>query len=114
MAFQAYVRALELETSFKYLGWIMTASYEYWPSFVGDLRKLRKIWVCLYIILGREGVDPRVSGMFFKVVIQVTLIFGSEMWVMTPCMVWSLGGFQYRVYQRITGRQPWGLLDGIW
>ena len=28
-------------------------------------------------ILGREGADPRISGLFFKVVVQAVLLFGS-------------------------------------
>ena len=33
-----------------------------------------------------EGASPRVSGMFFKAVVQAVLLFGSEKWVMTPHM----------------------------
>ena len=36
------------------------------------------------IILRREGANPRVSGMFFKAVVQAIILFGFEMWVITP------------------------------
>ena len=41
-AFQACGRLLELVTSFKYLGSIMTASDDDWPLVVGNLKKFRK------------------------------------------------------------------------
>ena len=34
--------------------------------------------------LGREGADPRTSGNFYKAVVQATLLFGPETWMMTP------------------------------
>ena len=55
------------------------------------------------IIPGREGVYPRVSGLFFKAVVQVVLLFVSETWVVTPCMGRDLGGFQDQVERRLTG-----------
>ena len=42
MDFQSYIRPIELVTFFKYLGRIMTASDEYFPVVVGNLRKARK------------------------------------------------------------------------
>ena len=35
-------------------------------------------------ILSREGADKRVSGNFFKAVVQQVLLFGSETWVVAP------------------------------
>ena len=54
-------------------------------------------------ILGREGADPRMSGLFFKAVIQAVLLFGSETWVLTPRMEGALGSVQHRVAQQMTG-----------
>ena len=30
--------------------------------------------------------------MFLNAFVKVVLLFGSDTWVMTPCMVWDLGG----------------------
>ena len=43
-------------------------------------------------IIIREGAAPQVSGLFFKAVIQVVLLFEAETWVVTPRMGKSLGG----------------------
>ena len=49
---------------------------------------------------------PRVSGFFFKAVVQAILLFGSETWVANPRMGKALGGFQTQVERRMTGRIP--------
>ena len=42
---KAYGRTLETVTSFKYLGWVLTAGYDDWPVVVVNLKKARKSWV---------------------------------------------------------------------
>ena len=65
-------------------------------------------------ILIMEGAEPRVSGFFFKSVVQAVLLFGLEAWVVTPCMGRVLGGFQNQAAQRLTGRLPQHKTDGNW
>ena len=84
----------------------MTAGENNWPAVAVNLRKAQKIWTRMTRILGWEGAYPRISGLFSKVVVQAVLIFGSETWVLTPCMERSLGRFQHRLARHITGRQP--------
>ena len=57
-------------------------------------------------IISREGTEPRVSGLFFKAVVQVVFLFVSETWVVTPRMGSALGGFQGQVARRIMGHLP--------
>ena len=47
---------------------------------------LDKSWTLMTRILGREGADLRISRLFFKVVVQAVLLFGSEMLFLTPCV----------------------------
>ena len=65
-------------------------------------------------ILGWEDANTRVSGIFFKAVVQAFLLFGSEMGAMTLHMVQSLGFLQHSLYRRIMGRQPRRILNSIW
>ena len=99
-------------TSFKYLGQVLTAADDDWVAVVGNLRKARKSWAGIEMILGWEGVRPRILGVFFKTVVQAVLLFGSETWLMTPLMVRALGIFQHRFYRWITGRQLKLQVDG--
>ena len=39
-------------------------------------------------------------------VVQKVMLYGSETWVMTPCIGRVLGGFHHRVDRRLRGRQP--------
>ena len=80
----------------------MTASYNDWLAVLVNLKKSRNSWARLTRILVREGYNPRVSGMFFKAVIQALLIFGPETWVLTPHMGQDLGSFQHGDARQIT------------
>ena len=65
-------------------------------------------------ILTREGATAKISGMFFKSVIQQILLFGAETWVVTPRMEKALSGFIYRSARRLTGRQGRIGINGKW
>ena len=53
-------------------------------------------------------------GTFFKAVVKVVLIFGYEIWVLTPHMIRTMRGFQHRVARWMMGKQPWQLPGGGW
>ena len=65
-------------------------------------------------ILSREKVRLRVSGSFFKSVVQSVLLFGSEIWVVTLRMGRFLEGLQGQVPRRLMGRLPYQRLYGRW
>ena len=50
------------------------------------------MWKRITRTLIREGEEPRVSGLFFKSVVQGVLLFGLDTWAVTPYMGRSLGG----------------------
>ena len=58
-AFEAYGAPIELVTEFRYLGRILTATYDDWAAVVGNIRKANQIWGRLTKVLSREGVDPK-------------------------------------------------------
>ena len=63
-------------------------------------------------ILGREGADRRKAGNFYVAVVQAVLLFGYEMWVLTPQLEKSLKGFHHRAVRRISGMFPKRQRDG--
>ena len=83
----------------------MTAGDDDWPAVAENLAKVRRSWGRLQMILGREGATVRISGAFFKAVVQQVLLFGAETWVVTPCMEQALSGFLHGAARRLTGRQ---------
>ena len=88
---------MENVTALKYMGIVITAGGDDWTAVAGNLQKVRKIWVGLSKILSREGADLKVLGHFFKAVVQVVLLLGAEIWVLTPWVERSLRSFQHRV-----------------
>ena len=79
----AYGEPLQNFSTFIYLGRVLTVGDDDWLAVVGSLEKARKRWGQLYRILSREGADPKVSGKFYKTVVQAVLMFEAETWVLT-------------------------------
>ena len=77
-AFEAYGEPLDNVTTVIYLGRVLTAGDNDWIAVVGNLGKARNSWGRLYWILIREGADPKVSGSFYKAVVQAVLLSGEE------------------------------------
>ena len=87
-AFSAYGCPLEMVTSFKYLGRVISAEDNSRTEVVRNLAKAWSVWQRLIRILIREGAAPQVSGFLFKSVVQSVLSFGAETWLVTP-YIWS-------------------------
>ena len=85
---------------------VMTEGGDNWLAVAGNQQKGRKNLVQMPRILSQEGAYTKVSGKFFKVVVQSEFLFGEDTWVLTLCMEQSLSSFQTRVMQQLTGRQP--------
>ena len=114
MAFEVYGEQLHTLPRFKYLGRILTEGDDNWPAVVGNLVKARKSWGRLQGILSREGATKRVSGNFFKAVVQQVLLFGAETWVVSPIMERALSAFIHGAARQLTGRHPQRGRDGKW
>ena len=63
-AFHAYGTKMRAVMELKYLGRVMKNTDDDWPAVAGNIRMARAIWGRLARILGREGVDPKVSQQY--------------------------------------------------
>ena len=113
-AFSAYGQPMEAVTEFRYLGWLLTAMDDDWPAVAGNIKKARRSWGRLALVLGREGADPKVSRTFYIAVTQQVLFVWAETWVLTKNMESALDAFQVRVARKLMGRQPCRGRDGGW
>ena len=59
-------------------------------------------------------MTARISGAFFKAVVQQVLLLGAETWVVTPRMERALSGFLHEAARRLTGRQARRGKNGAW
>ena len=57
-------------TSFRYLGRVISVADDDWTSVVPNMAKVQTAWRRMRSILSREVVRPRVSGFFFKSIVQ--------------------------------------------
>ena len=100
--------------SFKYLGQVISATDDNWPEVVRNLDRANKVWSRMSRILSRERAVPRVSGFFFKAVIQAVMLFRAETWVVTYRMGKALGRFHTQVTRRLMVQLPHRTTDGKW
>ena len=92
-AFEAYGEPIQNISTFRYLGRVLTTGDDDWLTVVCNLGKARKSWGRLSRVMIREGVDPKVSGIFYKAVAQAVLLFRVETWVLNPRMERALESF---------------------
>ena len=114
MSFEVYGQQIQSVPRFKYLGRVLTEGDDDWTVVAGNLAKAQKSWGRLHGILSREGATKRVSGSFCKAVVQQVLLFGAEMWVVSPIMERALSAFIHGAARRLTVRQPRRGRDGKW
>ena len=81
--------------SFKYLGRVMPASDENWKVVISNIWKEQRKWAQLLRVLGWEGKDTPTSGNFYLAVVQAVLLFGLDIWVMSPRIGSTLGGLHH-------------------
>ena len=92
MTLGAYGRPLNRVTSFRYLGRVILVANEDWPAVIRNLAKAREVCRTILRVLSKEGAKLRVSGFFFKSVIQSVFLFGAKTWVVAPRTVRALWG----------------------
>lgn len=96
---------LDSVQDFTYLGRTLNCFDCDWPAVHRNLQKARKRWAMVSRVLAREGANPRISGMFYKAVVQSVLLYGSESWNLSSSMLKLLEGFHHQVARRLSGRR---------
>ena len=73
-------------TTFRYLGSPLDQTDDDWPDMRQNSMHASLVWGRLGALLRREGAYPRVAEMFYRAVVQVVLLYRSEMWVLLASM----------------------------
>ena len=68
-------------TTFRYMGRYLDQTDDYWLSVWGNTMHVRSVWGRLGKLLRREGSEPKVLEIFYRLVVQTILLYGSETWV---------------------------------
>ncbi len=112
--FTAYGDELERVEVFKYLGRLMAYDNNNTQAMQGNLKKARKSWGQVSCILRAENASSKVCGVFYKATVQAVLLFGSEMWKLSPLSLKSLEGFHIWAAHCMAGKMPTRNPDGTW
>ncbi len=80
----------------------------------GNLKKARAVWSRLSCTIRSENASPCACGIFYKATVQSILLFGSEMWNLSPSGLKLLEGFHIRAAWRMAGKRPMKLPDSTW
>jgi hypothetical protein len=112
--FTAYMEDLKRVEVFKYLGKLLAYENNDSQAMESNLKKARKSWVQVSCVLRAEYASPRVSGVFYKAIVQAVLLCGSETWKLSPLSLKRLEGFHLRAARCMAGMQPKRNLDGTW
>ena len=89
-------KEIETVTQFKYLGRILHFEDDDLLAVIGNINKARKRWGTIMHLLSRTGANPRTMGYFYKAVVQSTLLYGSESWVLTERMLGMVEAFHHK------------------
>ena len=104
---------LEMVTYFIYLGRVISAADDDWLAVVRNLAKVRSVWRSMTRILIKEVERPQVSGFFFKAVVQSSMLFGVETWVVTGPPSWD-GSWGFPVPGGTVTDREAPMAVGIW
>ena len=78
--------------TFKYLGGILDRYDNDCLAVLRNVGKARRVWNQLGKLLRREGEEPQVFAIFYRVVVQSVLLFGEETWVLSEARSRKLEG----------------------
>ena len=105
---------IENVSEFKYLGRILHYADLDDAAVLLNLQKARKTWCRIHRILRADGCSPHVMAYFYKTIIQSTLLFGSESWVLSQRLRKRLNSFHLRCARQIAHRPIRHLPSGEW
>ena len=115
-AFRFYIVGQQVETvrNFRYLGRILCDDDVDTLAIQARLQKARKTWGRFHSLLQSDGASPETMGRFYRTVIQQTLLFGSETWVLPRQTRLRLERFHRRCAWSMPRRPFRRYPDGTW
>jgi hypothetical protein len=84
---------IENVLEFKYLGRVVNNKDDDRPTVMENLKKARMKWGRISRILSRDGANPKAMASFYKAIVQLVFLYGSELWVLTLSMEKELQSF---------------------
>ena len=60
-----------------------------------NIMRARSVWGGMVTLLRREKAEPMVSAIFYRTMVQVIILYGSEMWVVSDAMESKVEGYTH-------------------
>jgi exonuclease III len=95
---------LEAVDCFRYLGRPVNSFGDDLYSLMYNINKARGRWARVSRVLRRQGATSKISGYFYKAVVQSVLLYACETWTVTKKMLGLLEGFHHRIARQIASQ----------
>ena len=105
---------VEVVENFNYIKQTLYQTNDDWPAVRQNIMCARSVWGRLGTLLRREGVDHKVSEMFYRAVAQVLLLFVSETWVLLAEMERKVEREHTGFLKQVMRKQAQRIADRTW
>ena len=96
---------LESDLTFTYLVRTIVYNNRKWEGLYQNMRNVQRRWGMVSGVLVKIGETVRVGAMLYKALVQVVLLYGSEIWVKKEAMMKVKEGLYYHITWRVVGIQ---------
>ena len=95
--FYLHQTSIQHVKSFKYLGRILTVEGTDEAAVNFNLCKARGKWEKISQILRSQKFPQHIKGTFYKAIVQSTLLFGAQSWILSPNLLEKVNSFHHTV-----------------
>ena len=103
MAIKFRTEPLKTTTAFHDLVCTVTFNSRCWADLQRNLWKAQWLWGVAAKVISKTGVPLKSQAMIHKAVVQVVILYGSEIWVVTDAIMVVLEGFRHSIAIQILG-----------
>ena len=100
--FQINVEDTPPTDTFPYLGRTIAYNNSDWSAVYHNLRNAQRRWVMIARVLMKTVSTVRSRGVMYNAVVQLLLLYRSDIWVVTGGILKVLEGFRHRAIRWIT------------
>ena len=95
MSISVNAEPLEPATTFPYLGRIVAYKNSNWADLYQNIRKTHQRWEVVEKVVTNTGSRVQVRGVIYKAVVNVVILYGSEIWLVAGAISKVLEEFHH-------------------
>ena len=103
--FQVNGENINMVEQFNYLGRVLASNDNDLKAVESQLVKARRVWGRIGKVIKKKSFsNPKIMSIFYKVIVQTVLLYGSESWVLGTQIKNKVNSFHHRCSRFITGK----------